>query len=85
MSESPRKKVAMQLPRRAAVADLSERYALELEALAPVADIVEVESPTAEAFAEAAADCDAVITSWGIRFDEAVISRLDKCVVIGLG
>ena len=40
----------MQLPRRAAVADLSERYALELEALAPVADIVEVESPTAEAF-----------------------------------
>ena len=85
MSDSPRKKVAMQLPRRAAVADLSERYALELEALAPVADIVEVESPTAEAFAEGAADCDAVITSWGIRFDEAIISRLDKCVVIGLG
>ena len=60
---SDRKKVAMQLPRRADVANLEQKYSLELEALAPIADIVEVESPTAEAFAEGASDCDAVITS----------------------
>lgn len=81
----PKKKVAMQLPRRADVANLEERYALELEALAPVADIVEVESPTPEAFAEGAKDCDAVITSWGIHLNKAIIDKLDKCIVIGLG
>jgi hypothetical protein len=68
-----RKKVAMQLPRAAAVENLSQRYALELEALAPIADIVEVASPSAAAFAEGAADCDAVITSWGIRLDKDII------------
>ena len=80
-----RKKVAMQLPRRAQVADLERRYALELEALAPIADIVEVASPNAAEFVAGAADCDAVITSWGIRLDESIVSRLPKCVVIGLG
>ncbi len=80
-----RKTVAMQLPRIADVTSLEEKYSLELEALAPVADIVEVESQTAEAFAKGAAHADAVITSWGIRFDEAVISELEQCVVIGLG
>ena len=80
-----RKTVAMQLPRIADVTSLDEKYSLELEALAPVADIVEVESPTAQAFAEGAAHADAVITSWGILLDEAIISKLEKCVVIGLG
>ena len=80
-----RKTVAMQLPRIADVTALEEKYSLELEALAPVADIVEVESPTAEAFAAGAAHADAVITSWGIRLDEAIISKLEQCVVIGLG
>lgn len=85
MSNTPKKKVAMQLPRRAEVANIAQRYALELEALAPVADIVEVASPTPEAFAEGARDCEAIITSWGIHINEDVISRLEKCVVIGLG
>ena len=80
-----RKRVAMQLPRAAEVANLAERYSLELEALGPIADIVEVASPSADEFVEGAADCDAVITSWGIRLDRSVVSRLDKCVVIGLG
>lgn len=80
-----KKKVAMQLPRRADVANLDQRYALELEALRPVAEIIEVESPTPEAFAEGARECDAIITSWGIHINESIISKLDKCVVIGLG
>ena len=80
-----RKQVAMQLPRAAEVANLEERYALELEALAPIADIVEVSAASADAFADGAAGCDAVIVSWGIRLDESIVSRLEKCVVIGVG
>ena len=79
-----KKVVAMQLPPRAHVTALSERYALELEALAPVADLIEVPSPTPSAFAEGAAGADAIITSWGVLLDETVISKLQKCVVIGL-
>lgn len=79
-----RKVVAMQLPPAAQVAALHDRYALELEALAPIADLVEVPSPTPDAFAEGAAGADAIITSWGVRLDADVISKLEKCVVIGL-
>ena len=85
MASTERKKVGMQLPRIAEVVNLEEKYSLELEALAPVADIVEVASPTPEAFAEGAKDCDAVVTSWGIHISGDVIRKLDKCVVIGLG
>ena len=80
-----RKRVAMQLPRAADVANLAQRHALELEALAPIADIVEVASPSPDGFVEGASDCDAVITSWGFRLDESIVSRLDRCVVIGVG
>ena len=82
---SEKKKVVVQLPRQAQSQTLEERYALELEALAPVAEIVEVEADTPEQFAEAAADADALITSWGIDINETIISRLEKCTVIGVG
>ena len=87
MSEevSEKKKVVVQLPARAVSETVAERYALELEALATVADIVEVDASTIEAFAEAARDADALITSWGIQIDETIISRLEKCTVIGVG
>ncbi|MCY3639529.1 MAG: hypothetical protein OXH37_00765, partial [Gammaproteobacteria bacterium] len=80
-----KKKVAVQLPRRAHTEVLAERYALELEALAPVADIVEVAGSSAAEFAAGAADADAIITSWGIQIDRTVIDQLDRCVVIGVG
>ncbi len=80
-----KKKVVVQLPAIAKAKSVAERYSLELEALAPLADIVETDAATAEAFADAAADADALITSWGIRIDEQIISRLKKCVVIGVG
>jgi len=83
--KSDKKKVVVQLPPRAKSQTVEERYSLELEALAPVAEIVEVDARTPEAFAEAAADADALITSWGINIDEAVISKLAKCSVIGVG
>ena len=80
-----RKKVAMQLPRIAEVTNLEQKYSLELEGLRSVADIVEVASPTPLDFAEGAKECDAIITSWGIRISKEVIERLEKTVVIGLG
>ena len=82
---SQKKKVAMQLPRIAEVTNLDEKYSLELEALRPVADIVEVASPTALDFAEGAKECDAIITSWGIQISKEVIDRLENVTVIGLG
>ena len=82
---SNKKKVAMQLPRIAEVTNLDEKYSLELEALRPVADIVEVASPTAEDFAEGAKNCDAIITSWGIQINRQVIEKLENVTVIGLG
>ena len=80
-----KKKVAVQLPAVAKEAPVEQRYSLELEALAPVADIVEVDGSSPASFIAGARDADALITSWGIRIDQQVIAGLDKCVVIGVG
>ena len=80
-----RKKVVAQLPAHVRPGNVANRYEPELEALAPIADIVEVSGSDAEAFAAGARDADAIITSWGIRFDQAIIGKLEKCVVIGVG
>ncbi len=78
-------KVAVQLPAMAKTQSVAERYALELEALAPIAEIIEIEADSPEEFADAAADADALITSWGIRIDASVIAKLKNCRVIGVG
>lgn len=83
--EVAKKKVAVQLPAVAREAPIKERYSLELEALADVADIVEIDGSSASAFLEGARDADAIITSWGIRIDKQIIAGLDRCVVIGVG
>jgi D-3-phosphoglycerate dehydrogenase len=82
---SQKKTVIVQLPAIARNSAIEERYALELEALAPLADIVEVEAKTPRAFGEAAAEADAIITSWGVRINDEVIGQLKRCVVIGVG
>lgn len=82
---SGKKKVAVQLPRVAEQVSVDERYALELEALHDVAEIVEVDASSPESFIEGAKDADALITSWGIRIDRKIISGLEKCAVIGVG
>ncbi len=81
----PRKLVAVQLPAIARADSVEERYALELEALAPLADIAEVQGQSAEEFLAGARQADAVITSWGIRIDRAIIEGLERCIVIGVG
>ena len=80
-----RKRVGIQLPRQAQDQTVEQRWSLELEGLAPVADIVEIRADTPAEFAAGVADMDAVITSWGLRIDRQVIEALRKCVVIGVG
>lgn len=80
-----KKKVVVQLPPVAKEAPVSARYALELEALSEVADIVEVDGASPESFLEGARDADAIMTSWGIHINEEIIGGLDQCAVIGVG
>ena len=58
-----RKKVAIQLPAIAKAGNIAERYALELEALDRLADLVEVPGTSAAEFLAGARDADALITS----------------------
>lgn len=80
-----KKKVVVQLPRAAQTQSTTERYSLELEALAHIADIVEVPADTEAEFIAGARDADALITSWGINISRAIIESLTNCVVIGVG
>ncbi len=80
-----KKKVAVQLPRFADTEPIEKRYAMELEGLSSVAEIIEVDGSSPEAFGKAAAKADAIITSWGIRMNSAVIDQLENCAVIGVG
>ncbi len=80
-----RKKVVAQLPAHVRPGNIAERYGPELEALAPIADLVEIEGGDIESFVEGARDADAIITSWGVAFDRRTIGKLEQCVVIGVG
>ena len=80
-----KKKIGIQLPRQANPEEAAIRYSLELEALAPIADIIEVAADTPEEFAAGVKHMDAIITSWGFRIDAQLIEQLEKCVVIGVG
>ncbi len=80
-----KKRVGIQLPKQARNQTVETRYALELEALAPIADIIDIRADTPAEFAEGVRDMDAIITSWGLQIDKQVIESLEKCVVIGVG
>jgi D-3-phosphoglycerate dehydrogenase len=80
-----KKRVGIQLPRQAQNQTVEQRFALELEGLDPVAEIVEIRADTPAEFAAGVADVDAIITSWGLRIDRQVIDALKRCVVIGVG
>lgn len=80
-----KKKVGIQLPKQAQNQTVEERWSLELEALAPIADIVEIRADTPAEFAEGLRGMDAIITSWGLRIDSQVIDALSDAVCIGVG
>jgi D-3-phosphoglycerate dehydrogenase len=80
-----KKTVGIQLPKQAQNQTIEQRYALELEGLGRVADIVEIRADTPAEFAAGVRDVDAIITSWGLRIDKQVIDAMKQCVVIGVG
>lgn len=80
-----KKKVGIQLPRQAQNQTVEQRWSLELEALAPIADIVEIRADTPAEFAEGVGELDAIITSWGLRIDRQVIEAMHQATVIGVG
>ena len=79
--EVTRKKVGIRLPRQASGQSVEERWSLELEALAQIADIVEIPADTPAEFAAGAPDVDAIITSWGMRINKQVIDALEVGLV----
>lgn len=85
MTTSAKKRVGIQLPRQAQNQTVEQRWSLEMEALAPIADIVEIRADTPAEFAAGVREVDAIITSWGLTIDRLVIDALEKCVVIGVG
>lgn len=85
MSQSAKQKVVVQLPGIAKTASVDTRYTFELEALLPVAELVEVAATSEEEFLAEASDAAAVITSWGFRISRSVVAGLDECIVIGVG
>jgi D-3-phosphoglycerate dehydrogenase / 2-oxoglutarate reductase len=78
-----KKKVGIRLPKFAQNVD--QDWSWELEALAPIADIVEVHADTPDEFIKGVYDADALLTSWGMRIDAEIIGGLEKCTVIGVG
>jgi D-3-phosphoglycerate dehydrogenase len=80
-----KRKVAIRVPRRALDHTAADDWSYELEALGPIADIVEVQASTRAQFIEGVRDADAIMTAWGMPIDEEIIGALDKCVVIGVG
>jgi D-3-phosphoglycerate dehydrogenase / 2-oxoglutarate reductase len=78
-----KKKVGIRLPKYAQTVE--QDWSWELEALAPIADIVEVHADTPAEFIAGVRDADALLTSWGMRIDAEIIGGLEKCAVIGVG
>jgi D-3-phosphoglycerate dehydrogenase / 2-oxoglutarate reductase len=83
--ELARKTVGIRLPRHVTAQSTEQRWAHELEALSPIADIIEIPADTPAEFAAGARGLDAIITSWGMRIDKQIIDALERCVVIGVG
>jgi len=80
-----KRKVAVRVPKQAQDHGGENDWSYELESLAPIADIVEVQANTRAEFIEGVRDADAIMTSWGMRIDEEIIGALQQCVVIGVG
>jgi D-3-phosphoglycerate dehydrogenase / 2-oxoglutarate reductase len=79
-----KKQVGIRLPKQAQDHDVHRDFSLEMEALAPVADIVEILADMPAEFAEGARHMDALMTSWGMHIDAQIIDALKQCVVIGV-
>lgn len=79
-----KKKVGIRLPLQAQNQTVETDWSLELEALGPIADIVEIPADTPDEFIAGARDADAIMTSWGMPITEKIVAGLERCVVIGV-
>ena len=80
------KKILIQLPGIAQHPTIAQQYELELEPLDPIgAEIIDVGWKDTETFFKHAGEVDAVLTSWGVRFDTEAIKALKKCAIISVG
>jgi D-3-phosphoglycerate dehydrogenase / 2-oxoglutarate reductase len=80
-----RKKVAVRVPKHVLDQTAPHDWSFEIEALGPVADVVEVQADSRAEFIEGVRDADAIMTTWGMRIDAEIIGALQRCVVIGVG
>ncbi|MBO0694461.1 MAG: hypothetical protein J2P58_16265, partial [Acidimicrobiaceae bacterium] len=79
-----KKRVGIRVSKQAQSTMTVGDWSLEMEALEPVADLVEIQADTPEEFAKGAEDVDALMTSWGLRIDKQIIQALKQCLVIGV-
>lgn len=79
------KKVGVCLPGIGRAGSLDERYELELESIAPVAELVEIKPGNEQELIAQLGEVDALLTSWGVAITRTVIESLDRCSVIGVG
>lgn len=82
---SDRRTVAVRLPAVPRTGTLEERYAIELDALGPNVDLLEVASSKADDLLACVRRADAVLTSWGVPIDASIIDAMERCRVIGVG
>lgn len=61
------------------------RFALELEILQGLGQFSQVDARHRKSFLGGISDADAVITTWGVRFDRDVIAHMKRCRVIAVG
>ena len=83
-SRRVKKKVVVELPKRASEDPSSKGQLFEAEALASIAQVVVGDSSSTEAFLREAKDADAVIVTWGIQITKEIIGQLDRCAAIGV-
>ena len=70
--------------RPAAQDSSAPRYAIETEALQGLGEVSAVDFRDERAFAEALRSADAIITSWGVRFDREVLEGMKRCRIIAM-
>lgn len=85
MTESKSVAIA-QPPSRKGYGDPSQPFLYEKEALEHLdVQFVEVDGQNPDSLLAGSRQADAIITSWGVPIDAALISQLEKCAVIALG
>jgi len=86
MTNGRKYRIAVCQPRIAAKATFAEQYAIELQEFADLdSEFFEAPYQEPEAFATEIEKADAVITSWGVKFDADLLGKMRSCIIISVG